>query len=76
MANSPSIENVQRGIRVDRELDAKIVKKFRVDESMSVKDAYILALQFAARGIVLTAEDNERIADDKRKAKANKKGSR
>lgn len=31
MANQPSIDNVQRGLRVKRELDAKILKKFRVD---------------------------------------------
>lgn len=70
MANQPSIDNVQRGIRVDRELDAKILKRFRYDESTTIKDAYILALQFATRGIELSAEDNEKIAADKRAAKA------
>ena len=39
MANQPSIDNVQRGLRVQRELDAKILKKFRVDDSMTIKDA-------------------------------------
>lgn len=73
MANSPSIENVQRGLRVQRELDAKVVKGFRLDRKMSIKDSYILALQFATRNITLDAEDNERIAADKRKA-ASKKG--
>ena len=69
MANQPDIKNVQRGLRVERELDAKVLKKFRLDESMTVKDAYILALQFATKDIELTAEDNEKIAADKRAAK-------
>lgn len=73
MANSPSIENIQRGLRVQRELDAKVIKGFRLDSKMSIKDSYILALQFATRNIVLDAEDNEKIAADKRKA-ASKKG--
>lgn len=69
MANRPSPENVQRAIRVDRELDAKVLKRFRVDEDMTVKDAYILALQFATRKVELTPEEHERIAADKRAAK-------
>lgn len=68
MANSPNINNVQRGLRVLRELDAKIQKKFRVDESMNIKDAYILALEYATRKVELTAEDNEKIAAEKRMA--------
>lgn len=76
MANQPSIDNVQRGLRVQRELDAKILKKFRVDNSMTIKDAYILALMFAARGIELDATDNEKIAKDKRNAKNAKKGAK
>lgn len=75
MANQPDINNVQRGLRVDRELDAKVLKGFRVDESMTMKDAYILALQFATRKIELTPEDHEKIAAEKRAAKnATKKG--
>lgn len=74
MANRPSPENVQRAIRVDRELDAKVLKRFRVDEDMTVKDAYILALQFATRKVELTPEEHERIAADKRAAQ--KKGAK
>ena len=73
MANRPSPKNVQRAIRVDRELDAKVLKRFRVDEDMTVKDAYILALQFATRKVELSPEDLERIAAEKRAAK---KGSK
>lgn len=76
MANQPSINNVQRALRVDRELDAKILRKFRVDDSLTVKDAYILALMFAAKDVTLTAEDNERIADEKRAASCKKKGAK
>lgn len=68
MANRPSPKNVQRAIRVDRELDAKVLKRFRVDEGMTIKDAYILALQFATRKVELSPEDLERIAADKRAA--------
>ena len=68
MANRPSPENVQRAIRVDRELDAKVLKRFRVDDDMTVKDAYILALQFATRKVELDPEDLERIAAEKRAA--------
>ena len=74
MANRPSPENVQRAIRVDRGLDAKVLKRFRVDEDMTVKDAYILALQFATRKVELTPEEHERIAADKRAAQ--KKGAK
>lgn len=69
MANRPSPENVQRAIRVDRELDAKVLKRFKVDEDMTVKDAYILALQFATRKVELDPEDLEKIAADKRAAR-------
>lgn len=69
MANRPSPENVQRAIRVERELDAKVLKRFRVDDDMTVKDAYILALQFATRKVELDPEDLERIAAEKRAAK-------
>lgn len=74
MANRPSPENVQRSIRVDRELDAKVLKRFRVAEDMTVKDTYILALQFATRKVELTPEEYERIAADKRAAQ--KKGAK
>jgi hypothetical protein len=69
MSNSPDIANVQRSIRVERELDTKVLKCFRVDETMTVKDACILALQFATRKVELTAEDHEQIAAAKRAAK-------
>jgi len=71
MANQPNINNVQRGLRVDRELDAKVLKRFRADDSMTVKDAYVLALMFATRNVELTPEDHEKIAAEKRAAKNN-----
>lgn len=69
MANRPSPENVQRSIRIDRELDAKVLKRFKIDDDMTVKDAYILALQFATRKVELDPEDLEKIAADKRAAR-------
>lgn len=74
MANKPSTKNVQRALRVERELDAKVLRRFRTDEAMSIKDAYIFALMFATKGVELTAEDNEKIARDKRAAAAKLKG--
>ena len=75
MANQPDIKNVQRGLRVDRELDAKVLKRFRVDDSMTIKDAYILALQFATRKVELSPEDHEKIAAEKRAAKNTSKNT-
>ena len=69
MSNRPDVNNVQRSIRVPRDLDAKILKRFRVDEDMAVKDAYILALQYATRNVELSAEDYRRIADDTERAR-------
>ena len=69
MANQPDINNVQRGQRIDRELDAKVLKKFRLDPKMTVKDAYILALAFATSDVELTPEELEKIAEEKRAAK-------
>ena len=69
MSNQPDVNNVQRSIRVPRDLDAKILKRFRVDEDMAVKDAYILALQYATRNVELSAEDYRRIADDTERAR-------
>ena len=70
MANQPKAENVQRSLRVQRELDAKVLKRFRADERMSVKDAYILALQFATRKVALTADEYRKIADETEAARA------
>lgn len=69
MSNMPDVNNIQRAIRVNREIDAKVLRKFRLDEHMTVKDAYILALQYATRDIELTAEDYEKIAEAKRQAR-------
>ena len=69
MANQPDINKVQRGQRIDRELDSKVLKKFKLDSTMTVKDAYILALTFATRDIELTPEELETIAEEKRAAK-------
>ena len=73
MANQPNAKNVQRALRVQRELDAKVLKRFRADETMTVKDAYILALQFATRKVELTAEEYRKIADETEKAKLRSK---
>lgn len=64
MANQPKAENVQRALRVQRELDAKVLKRFRDDDKMTVKDAYIFALMFATRNVTLSAEDYRRIANE------------
>jgi len=69
MSNQPKPDNVQRSLRVQRELDAKVLKKFRADDSMTVKDAYILALMYATRKVKLTAEEYRKIADDTQAAK-------
>lgn len=73
MSNQPKAENVQRALRVQRELDAKVLKRFRADKTMTVKDAYIFALMFATRNVELTAEEYRKIAEEteaaKRKAK-------
>ena len=69
MSNQPKPENVQRALRVQRELDAKVLKRFRADESMTVKDAYIFALMFATRNVELTAGEYRKIAEDTEAAK-------
>lgn len=68
MANQPDVHNVQRAIRVPRELDARVTKRFRMD-GMTIKDSYILALQFATKNVQLDAADHLRIAADIQKAK-------
>ncbi len=75
MSNMPSVKNIQRALRVQRDLDAKVSKRFRQDESMTVKDAYILALQYATRDVQLTPDEYRKIAEDIEKAK-NRKGGR
>ena len=76
MANQPKAENVQRALRVQRELDAKVLKKFRTDDSMTVKDAYIFALMFATRKVELTADEYRKIAEDTEKARKSRKAVR
>lgn len=76
MANQPKAENVQRALRVQRELDAKVLKKFRADEKMTVKDAYIFALMFATRKVELTADEYRKIAEDTEKARKSRKAVR
>lgn len=68
MPNCPSPKNVQRALRVDRELDAKVLKRFRIDPKMTVKDTYILALMFATRDVQLSAKNYEQIALEERQA--------
>lgn len=69
MSDQPNVNNIQRGLRCNRELDARVLKRFRVAEGMTVKDAYILALQFATRDVELDESDYERIRNDIRAAK-------
>lgn len=69
MSNQPKASNVQRALRVQRELDAKVLKRFRADKSMTVKDAYVFALMYATRNVKLTAEEYRKIADDTEAAK-------
>ena len=69
MSNQPKAENVQRALRVQRELDAKVLKRFRADKTMTVKDAYIFALMFATRNVELTAKEYRKIAEDTEAAK-------
>jgi len=71
--NSPNINNVQRSIRTSRKLDAKVLKGFRANAKMTVKDAYILALTYATRDIELTLEDEERIIEDMRREEAKRR---
>lgn len=74
MSNMPSVKNIQRALRVQRDLDAKVSKRFRQDESMTVKDAYILALQYATRDVQLTPDGYRKIAEDIEKARSRKGG--
>lgn len=74
MSNMPSVKNIQRALRVQRDLDAKVSKRFRQDESMTVKDAYILALQYATRDVQLTPDEYRKIAEDIEKARSRKGG--
>lgn len=76
MANQPNPGNVQRALRVQRELDAKILKKFRADDDMTVKDAYILALEFSTRKVELTADEYRKIAEETAKAAKKAKGAK
>lgn len=74
MSNMPSVKNIQRALRVQRDLDAKISKRFRQDESMTIKDAYILALQYATRDVQLAPDEYRKIAEDIEKARKRKGG--
>lgn len=49
-----------RGLRVPRDLDAKVLKRFRM-KGDTVKDAYIRALELAAFGMKLSPADLRRI---------------
>ena len=69
MPNQPSVDNIQRGLRIPRPLDAKVVKQFKVHKQMTVKEAYILALEYATKDVALDVEDYERIAKEKKAAK-------
>ena len=73
--NQPKPTNVQRSIRAQRELDMKVLKQFRAD-GMTIKDAYILALEFATRKVTLTAEDYRQIADETEQARKRIEGGR
>ena len=73
MANQPDPNKIQRAIRVPRELDVQILKKYRIDSSHTVKDAYILALMDATRNVILTAKDHKQIAKAIKEAKCKRK---
>ena len=68
MPNQPSAKNVQRGLRVQRPLDAKVIKKFRTDKKMTIKDAYILALMFATKDTELSSAEYQQIAEETKRA--------
>jgi len=68
--NQPDIKNVQRSLRTSRKLDAKVIKGYRTNPKMTIKDAYILALTYATKDIELDIEDEERILADMKRAKA------
>jgi len=68
MANQPDVNNVQRAIRVPRELDAKVMKRFHCGNA-TVKDSYIIALEFATHGVELEPKDYIRIAKEIKAAK-------
>lgn len=67
MANQPDPSNILRGIRVPRDLDAKVLKRYRM-KGDTVKDAYIRAVERATHGTVLTAEERRRVDEDTREA--------
>lgn len=56
-----------RGLRVLRDLDAKVLKRYRM-KGDTVKDAYIRALERAAFGVKLSPADLRRIDADTREA--------
>ena len=68
MASRPDPRNVMRGLRVPRDLDAKILKKYGRGGGEAVKDAYIRALERAAFGVKLSPADLRRIDADTREA--------
>ena len=72
MPNKPKAENVQRGLRVHRELDAKVQKRFRADGD-TIKDAYIRALRSATAHVTLTAEEKQSILRETEAVKRNRK---
>ena len=68
MANSPDVENILRSARLRRELDARIIKRFQANPSMSITDVYVRALEAAAEGVELSDEEKDKIENDKREA--------
>lgn len=75
MANSPKVTKRQKGLRIDLELDAKILYGFSRPGDRNDTPAYIRALEEATRKIVLPAEAYEAIADKKRRNEAKRRGN-
>lgn len=62
MANMPKVSKVQRGLRIEHELDYKVTKKYRQDSDTDVTTAYIRALEDSTRDVRLTLSDYKEIA--------------
>ena len=63
MADMPNVRKVQRGLRVDLELDRKVLRKYAQKSDTDVKTAYIRALEDSTRDVRLTVSDYKAIAE-------------
>ena len=69
MANQPDPRKVQRGLRIDRVLDKKVLKRFRFGDKMAISDAYTLGLIYATENVELSAEEYEQVAEEIKEAR-------